>query len=123
MGEKQDSHQDNMQLLLFTILSFSLTASLPNNLIHKSEPNITTPNTTTTTTTTLKFEPCINHVCEREGLFPEGPCDEAFCQCQCNGKECLSVLKHCFEGTFFHAVIHVCDFPWNIPACADQESD
>ena len=120
------SSQDTMKLLLLTILSFSLTASLPTDLVHKSMSNSTTApqkTTTTTTTTTPKQEPCINHVCQREGLFPEGPCDEVFCQCQCFGNQCSGVLQHCFEGTFFHAVIHVCDFPWNIPACTEQETD
>ena len=139
-SNRQPSNQDNMKLLLPTILSFTLTASLPTDLVHKSESNSTTiPNltttttttttthststTTTTTTTTPKQEPCINHVCQRDGLFPEGSCDEAFCQCQCVGNQCSGVLQHCFEGTFFHAVIHVCDFPWNIPACTEQEID
>ena len=115
-----------MKFLLLTILSFSLTASLPTDLVHKrvSNSTITTTTTTTTTiTTTLKPEPCINHVCQREGLFPEGPCDESFCQCQCVGNHCSGVRQQCFEGTFFHAVIHVCDFPWNIPACTEQDTD
>ena len=118
-----------MKLFLLTILSFSLTGALPTDLNHKSvsisttNPNPTTTTTTTTTSTTPKPEPCINHICERDGLFPEGSCDEAFCQCQCVGNQCSGVLQHCFEGTFFHAVIHVCDFPWNIPACKEQEID
>merc|ERR1711902_145944 len=88
-----------------------------------STTTTTTTTMTTTTTTTPKPEPCINHVCQRDGLFPEGPCDESFCQCQCVGNHCSGVRQQCFEGTFFHAVIHVCDFPWNIPACAEQETD
>ena len=122
-SNRQPSNQDNMKLLLPTILSFTLTASLPTDLVHKSESNSTTITNMTTTTTTTTPEPCINHVCQRDGLFPEGSCDEAFCQCQCVGNQCSGVLQHCFEGTFFHAVVHVCDFPWNIPACTEQEID
>merc|ERR1712127_258585 len=58
--------------------------------------------------------PCNNHQCEEDGLFPEGPCEPTFCQCKMG----QGFLQTCKEGTFFDTNQHVCNWPWNIPACS-----
>ena len=84
---------------------------------HDKDPTARPGTTTTITTTTPEQESCISHICKEDGLFPEGSCEESFCQCT-HG---VGILKHCFEGTFFHPEYLVCDFPWDIPGCAASQ--
>ena len=93
-----------MKFLLFALIPLALSASL-------ARETTSSPSEQTTTT---EQENCKNHICKEDGLFPEGSCEESFCQCT-HG---VGILKHCIEGTFFHPEYLVCDFPWDIPGCS-----
>ena len=95
-------------LLFFALIPFALSASLAKD---------TTTSSPSEETTTTEQESCKSHTCKEDGLFPEGSCEESFCQCT-HG---VGVLQHCWEGTFFHPEYLVCDFPWDIPGCAASQ--
>merc|ERR1711934_257906 len=94
--------------LCFALIPVALSASLATD---------TTTSSPSEGTTTTEQESCKSHTCKEDGLFPEGSCEESFCQCT-HG---VGILKHCFEGTFFHPEYLVCDFPWDIPGCAASQ--
>ena len=98
-----------MKLIFFALIPFALSASL----MKDKNDSMSTSTPSEPKTTTTEQESCMTHICKEDGLFPEGSCEESFCQC-IHG---VGVLKHCPEGTFFHPEYRVCDFPWDIPGC------
>merc|ERR1712123_158046 len=60
-------------------------------------------------------EKCQAIQCHEDGYFPEGTCEDLFCQC-IGG---VGHLQHCHDGLFFNPAISVCDWPWNNPGCSD----
>merc|ERR1712013_92771 len=57
--------------------------------------------------------------CHEDGYFPEGKCEDIFCQCVGG----VGHVQHCQDGLFFNPAISVCDWPWNNPGCSGDTTD
>merc|ERR1711936_50111 len=64
-------------------------------------------------------EKCQAIDCHEDGYFPEGKCEDIFCQC-IGG---VGHVQHCHDGLFFNPAISVCDWPWNNPGCNGDSTD
>merc|ERR1712142_232486 len=64
-------------------------------------------------------ERCQAIQCHEDGYFPEGKCEDIFCQC-IGG---VGHVQHCHDGLFFNPAISVCDWPWNNPGCSGDATD
>ena len=76
--------------------------------------NIPSCGTTLEPTSTVQTE-CTYECSEENGLFPEGCCEEIYCQCF-HGE---GFLQQCPEGSVFNAEEGYCDDRDNVECCED----
>jgi hypothetical protein len=67
---------------------------------------------TTTRGPTTTHATC-THECTADGLFEEGCCENAYCQCFGG----IGYVQHCSADLVFNTAVGTCDFQFNVPCC------